>query len=99
MSFWTNREHRTGFDDAHDLAYTPSGGRIKMWLAGVGCALVPIIYGSKCLWTGSAKLFGQRANSLELTGPGATALAIAYLAVGFFIHFHFFGDCIPGFIG
>jgi hypothetical protein len=95
MSFWTNREHHTGFDDAHDLAYTPSGGRLKMWLAGVVCALVPVLYGSWCLWIGSTKLFGRRGSALALTGDSGFSLAIAYIAVGAFIHFHFFWGLHP----
>lgn len=66
-----------------------------MWLAGVGCALIPIIYGSKCLWTGSARLFGKRTSGLTLTGDAGFALAIAYIAVGAFIHFHFFWGLHP----
>ena len=89
MGFWTNKVHRTAFDDAEDLAYPPSGGRIKMWLLGVGLALVPIGYAIHCLHTGHALLFGQNAD-LDVTGSSAVALAIAYIAVGIFIHAHWF---------
>jgi hypothetical protein len=89
MGFWTNKVHRTALDDAEDLAYAPSGGRIKMWLLGIALALVPFVYGVHCLLTGQARFFGSRGN-LDLQGPAATALAIAYLAVGAFIHFHWF---------
>ena len=89
MGFWTNKVHRTALDDAEDLSYAPSGGRPKMWLMGVGVALIPIVYGIHCLTTGEARFFGSR-DSLDLRGSGATALAIAYIAVGAFIHFHWF---------
>jgi hypothetical protein len=94
MGFWTNKEHRTAFDDAEDLAYPPSGGRAKMWLLGIALALIPIGYGIYCLRTGRALMFGQNAD-LDVTGPGAVALAIAYMAVGIFIHAHWFWGLHP----
>ncbi len=39
MGIWTNRTQRTVFDDAEDLGNIPSGGPVKMWLAGIGVAL------------------------------------------------------------
>ena len=96
MGFWTNKEHRTVFDDAEDLAYPPSGGRIKMWLLGIGLALVPVGYGIYCLHSGHALLFGRNAN-LDATGSSAVALAIAYIAVGIFIHAHWFWGLLPKF--
>jgi hypothetical protein len=83
MGFWTNKEHRTALDDAEDLAYTPSGGRVKMWLLGIVLALFPVGYGIYCLRTGHALMFGQN-QDLDVTGSGATALAISYIAVGVF---------------
>ena len=62
MGFWTNKEHRTGFDDAEDLAYAPSGGRIKMWLLGVGLALIPFGYGVHCLSTRHVIILGQNSS-------------------------------------
>ena len=96
MGFWTNKEHRTAFDDAEDLAYPPTGGRLKMWLLGVGLALIPVAYGVHCLRTGHALLFGQN-QDLDVTGSGAVAFAIAYIAVGIFIHAHWFWGLHPKF--
>ncbi|MEI7729285.1 MAG: hypothetical protein WCO56_06920 [Verrucomicrobiota bacterium] len=95
MGFWTNKVHRTAFDDAEDLAYAPSGGRLAMWLLGVGFALLPFGYGVWCLFTGHACFFGRGSSSLDLEGPAAVALAIAYLAVGVFIHAHWFWGLHP----
>ena len=95
MGFWTNKVHRTAFDDAEDLAYSPSGGRIKMWLLGVGFALIPIGYGVHCLFTGQARFFGQRATHLDLDGSAAIALAISYIAIGVFINAHWFWGLLP----
>ena len=88
MGFWTNKEHRTPFDDAADLAYAPSGGRLKAWLLGVGVALIPIVYGVRCLFTGHTRFFGENGSHLDLDGSAAVALAIAYIAVGVFVHAH-----------
>jgi hypothetical protein len=96
MGFWTNKVHRTAFDDAEDLAYPPSGGRLKMWLLGIGLALIPVGYGIHCLRTRHALLFGQDSD-LDVTGSGAVAFAIAYIAVGIFIHAHWFWGLLPKF--
>jgi hypothetical protein len=96
MGFWTNKEHRTAFDDAEDLAYPPSGGPVKMWLLGVGLALAPAGYGLSCLLAGHAILPGQYEN-LDLYGPAAQALAVACIALGLFIHAHWFWGLLPTF--
>lgn len=95
MGFWTNKQHRTGFDEAEDLAYPPSGGRVTMWLLGVGLALIPVGYGIRCLITGHAVLPGQNDSALDVTGSTAVALAIAYIAVGVFVHAHWFWGLQP----
>jgi hypothetical protein len=95
MSLWqtintiTSREHRTALDVAEDLADAPSGGRFHMWLLGVGLALIPFGYGVRCLLTGHARFLG-RGSSLNLEGSAAVAMAIAYIAIGVFIHAHWF---------
>ena len=95
MGFWTNKQHRTALDDAEDLANAPEGGPLKMWLVGAGLALVPLCYGACGLWTGETTFFGGRGGSLELHGPAAVAMSIAYISVGAFIHFHWFWGLHP----
>lgn len=97
MGFWTNKDLRTGFDEAEDLAYSPSGGPVKMWLLGVGLALFPIGYGIKCILAGQATLWGRYNSQLDVTGSSAVALATAYIAVGVFIHAHWFWGLLPKF--
>ena len=80
---------RTYIDDAEDLANLPSGGRTKQWLAGVVLAAVPIVYGTVCILRGHTTLFGRGASS-DLVGDAGFWLAIAYSAVGAFLHFHYF---------
>lgn len=94
MGFWTNKVDGNVLDDAEDLSYSPSGGPMKMWLLGVGLALIPVSYGVHCLRTGHATLFGQNSD-LDVHGSGATALAIAYLSAGLFIHAHWFWGLLP----
>jgi hypothetical protein len=90
MSIWTNKERRTYLDDAEDLAYGPSGGPVKQWLAGVVCSAPPIIYGVVCIQRGHTTLFGGRGGSLDLKGDAGFWLAVAYIAIGAFVHFHYF---------
>jgi hypothetical protein len=95
MSFWRRNPHEGDAELAESLAHAPSGGRLKMWLLGVGLALIPIYYGIRCLQSGHATFFGTRGARLELTGAEATAMAIAYIAVGVFIHAHWFWGLHP----
>lgn len=88
-SIWTRRTHRTAFDGAEDLAYGPSGGRAKQWIAGAILAYLPIIYGIHCIQRGHTTLFG-RGSSETLVGSAGISLAIAYISIGAFLHFHYF---------
>jgi len=95
MSFWTRNPYETDAKVAESLSHSPSGGRFKMWLLGVGLALIPIYYGIRCLQTGHTAFFGRRSSHLDLTGSSAVAMAIAYIAVGVFIHAHWFWGLHP----
>jgi hypothetical protein len=86
----SSKEDRTCFDDAEDLAYGPSGGRVKQWLAGVILAAIPIIYGIICIHRGHTILFGRRVTDLDVSGKAGFWLAVSYIAVGSFLHFHYF---------
>ena len=80
----------TVFDEAESLSGSPSGGRITMWLLGFCLALIPICYGVHCLFAHSTTFFGRRYPRLELHGIPGISLAVAYIAIGFFIHAHWF---------
>ena len=95
MSFWTRNPYEIDAKVAESLSYSPSGGRFKMWFLGVGLALIPIVYGIRCLHTGHATFWGRRGAHLDLTGSSAVAMAIAYIAVGVFIHAHWFWGLHP----
>lgn len=76
--------------DLEGLAYLPGGGPIKKWLAGFLLAAVPIGYGVHCLMRGYTTLPQKQSSSLVLKGEAGMWLAIAYIAVGAFLHFHYF---------
>lgn len=95
MSLWTSNPRKYTTDAIDNLSSSPSGGRIKMWLLGVGLALIPTRYGIHCLWTGQARFYGRGGSHLDLDGSAAVALAIAYIAVGVFIHAHWFWGLHP----
>jgi hypothetical protein len=87
---WVRKERRSLLDDVEDLAYTPSGGRGKQWLAGAVLAAVPVIYGIHSIQRGYATLWGSRGTTAKLTGEAGVWMAVAYIALGAFLHFHFF---------
>jgi hypothetical protein len=80
----------SAFDDAEDLAYGPSGGPLKQWLAGAVLAAIPFVYGIVCIHCGHTTLFGRYGNNLDVTGVAGFWLAVAYIALGSFLHFHYF---------
>lgn len=86
----TRKIRRTAFDDTEDLAYGPTGGRAKQWLAGIALAFLPIIYGIHCIQRGFTTLFGNQGIDQKLTGEAGFWLAVSYIAVGAFVHFHYF---------
>jgi hypothetical protein len=90
MSIWTTSVQKADADATEALSHSPSGGKLKMWVLGVGLALLPIGYGASCLVNGQARLWGSNDSELDLDGSAAVGLAIAYVAVGAFIHFHWF---------
>ena len=61
-----------------------------MWVLGIGLAMIPVGYGLYCLNIGHARIIGSRGSYLDLSGSAAQAMAIAYIAVGLFIHAHWF---------
>jgi hypothetical protein len=77
-------------DDADSFAHAPSGGRLKQWLAGAVIPFFIVLYGIACLSSGETEIFGQRGGHTVARGSAATALAVSYIALGFFLHFHFF---------
>jgi hypothetical protein len=88
-SIWTRKVGSASVDEVEDLAYGPSGGRAKQWLAGFFLAAIPITYGIVCLHRGHTTLFGRGPN-WDATGAAGFWLAVSYIALGAFLHFHYF---------
>lgn len=76
-------------DDIEHWSSGPSGGRLKQWLSGALIPLILVIYGLVCLQRGSTTILG-RGGSLELRDEPAFWMAVAYIAIGCFLHFHYF---------
>lgn len=72
----------------------PRGGSPTMWLAGVGLALLPLMYGISCIVTRRGEL-GTTLWPSEVQGPPAVALGVGWVGVGLFLHFHFFFGLHP----
>ena len=89
MGLLDRDNHRTVVCDAEDFAYHPSGGPVKQWTAGCVLAAVPVFYGLFCLNRGYTTVFGK-GGSTEATGEAGFWFAIAYIALGAFLHFHYF---------
>ena len=81
-----------GFQDLLDRH--PVGGAAKMWLSGVGLALLPAVYGVQCLWTRTGSL-GTLIWRTTVHGGPAIALGLGWIGVGAFLHFHFFFGLHP----
>jgi hypothetical protein len=73
-----------------DLAHGPAGGRGKQWFAGMVLAALPVIYGVYSIQRGYTTMFGSRGASAKISGSAGLYLAVAYIAIGAFFHFHYF---------
>lgn len=79
------------FDLVESLSTSPEGGPAHQWIGGVVAALVPVGYGVANLIQGTAVMPSRsQAGRVLLTGLPATSLSIGFIAMGLFLHFHFF---------
>lgn len=67
----------------------PRGGAPTMWLGGVGLALLPLLYGIRCVVTQRGEL-GTIIWPSEVEGGAAISLGVGWIGVGLYLHFHFF---------
>ena len=54
--------------------------------------MIPIAYGIHCLLSGRALIPGRYGLAYRAAGSVAIAMAIAYIAIGAFLHFRFFWE-------
>ena len=73
----------------------------KQLVKGLGLAAVPIIYGVVCLVRGSTWLYlynrGHHDDLIEFRGEEGVWLAVAFIALGVAVHFHYFWGYGRGF--
>jgi hypothetical protein len=85
------RERRT----VEDLIEAkPRGGEPTRWLGGVGLAALPAYYGLQCIVTGKGE-FGTTFFRNDVHGVAAVVMGFGWLAIGAFLHFHFFFGLSP----
>ncbi len=84
------RHRRTFFDEAEELASFPEYNSLTKWAVGCGLSAVVAGYSAFCLVSGETFLFGQQGKPFMLRGEAAFYLALSYLLIGLFIHFHWF---------
>lgn len=65
--------------------------KLKQWLLGAALPLLPLAHGIVSLHRGSF-LLSSRNGQLEIDGLAAIYLAIASIALGLALHFHFFWE-------
>lgn len=89
MGLWTNKDHRTVWDDAEDLAHSPSQSPWTKWFTGCLLPSLILLYAVNSSEKDSIKLSG-RSGSLMITGDDVGLLCAAYAAMAVFIHAHCF---------
>jgi hypothetical protein len=90
-SIWTREVRRNLLEDAENLANPPGGTPFKQWVSGIAVAAVPVAFGIICIDRGHTTFFGRgHGNNFEAYGAGGFWLAVSYIALGAFVHFHYF---------
>jgi hypothetical protein len=72
----------------------PIGGDAARWIGGIAIPLLPAGYGLQCILTQSGRI-GYWIGPDKVHGGGAVALGAAWIAIGAFLHFHFFFGLHP----
>lgn len=92
MSLWTNKDRPSLAEDADDFANTPQGGAGSIWFGGVAVPAALVIYAVVCLVSDEVNLPSWRwgGGTLLVRGPAATSISVAWLALGLFLHFHYY---------
>jgi hypothetical protein len=92
---WSENPNRHTASDAEDLAYPPSGGRVKLVILGIILPLGVVYFGVQAWWSEEAIWFGNRGSDLVVRGATAKSLGVAYTSVGLFCHFRWFWGLLP----
>ncbi len=92
---WFENPHRDTASEIEDLAYPPSGGRVKLVILGVILPLVVVYFGVQAWLTEEAIWFGNRGSDMVVHGATAKSLGVAYTSIGLFCHFRWFWGLLP----
>src|SRR6185437_16056163 len=81
----------TAYDD--DWEDIPASGPVPKWIGGALVPLLLVSYGVICFATGHGVLPGH-SGSMDLYGVNSTALGLASMSLGLFLHCHYFWGTI-----
>jgi len=95
MLNWNENPNRHTATDVEDLAYPPSGGRVKLVLLGIILPLAIIHFGVQAWTSEKATWFGNQGSSIVVHGATAKSLAISHISAALFCHFRWFWGLIP----
>jgi hypothetical protein len=73
--------------DFEDLAYPPTGGRLKLILLGVVLPGIIAYFGIRAWILEEALWPGRRGSSMVIYGESAQAMGVVYLSVAALFHF------------
>ena len=81
---------RGAVDVADALSNDAQGGLISRWINGVLFAVIPTVIGAMCIAYQHAYFLSRRGGMAEYFEKDAIALGVAWIAVGLFMHGHYF---------
>jgi hypothetical protein len=87
---WLENPYRYTANEAEDLAYPPSGGRVKLVILGILLPLVVAYFGVHAWITEEAIWLGRGSWDMVVHGRAAKSLGVAYTSIGLFCHFRWF---------
>ena len=93
---WNDNPYRSASEDMENLAYSPSGGRVKMIMWGVVLPMLVLWHAAGCWIDQEAWWFGGRWSSdVKLRGDAAKGMAVCWAGVAGFLHFRYFWGLWP----
>jgi hypothetical protein len=86
---WQRTPYNPGpYDD--DWEDQPGQGPFYQWFMGAALPLAILAYGICVITTHEATFGANQFQPMQLEGPNATALGVAAVSLGLFLHCHYF---------
>ena len=95
---WFDNPYRHTASDIENLAYPPSGGRVKVIVLGLLLPLGVFAYALEIWVSGEAYWPGRRGSGTTVTGDTARAMSVGYAFLSLFSHFRWFWGLIPHYL-